>query len=162
LKKVVIFGNSASGKSTLAKRLCSTEGLAHFDLDTVAWAPSSPPVRKALEDSWSEIEKFLASNAEWVIEGCYSDLIDLVLSDASEVIFMDLPIEVCISNAKKRPWEPHKYESKEAQDENLFMLIDWISQYTSRDDSFSRAAHQSLFERFLGNKTVYNCNGIHT
>lgn len=158
MHKIVIFGNSASGKSTLAKQLCCAEGLAHLDLDSLAWALTSPPERKSLEESSREIESFLAYNTGWVIEGCYSDLIEIVLSDASEVIFLDLPIEECIANAKKRSWEPHKYESKQAQDKNLGMLLEWIGQYSKRTDTFSRAAHCALYESFNGRKTVYTRN----
>jgi hypothetical protein len=67
-----------------------------------------------------------------------------------------------VENAKNRPWEPHKYESKKAQDENLDMLIDWISQYTSRNDTFSKVAHEKLFEEFQGKKTMYVSNESRT
>jgi adenylate kinase family enzyme len=33
---LVIFGNSSSGKSTLAQRLAGANALAHLDLDTLA------------------------------------------------------------------------------------------------------------------------------
>ena len=158
MRRIVIFGNSASGKSTLAKDFCASDKLEHLDLDTLAWAPTTPPERRSLEDSRKMIVNFLASSSGGVIEGCYSDLIKLVLSEADEVIFLDLPIEDCISNAKRRPWEPHKYESKEAQDENLDMLIEWISQYSKRTDTFSRMAHQALYDGFGGQKAVYTSN----
>lgn len=51
-----------------------------------------------------------------------------------------------------RPWEPHKYPSKEAQDANLEMLIGWIAEYETRTDTFSLAAHRALFDRFTGDK----------
>jgi adenylate kinase family enzyme len=158
LRKIVVFGNSGSGKSTLAKSLCSLEGLAHLDLDTLAWEPVMPPVRKSLKDSKREIDGFLGSNSKWVVEGCYSDLIQLVLGDSNEIVFLDLPTELCIANAKMRPWEPHKYDSKEAQDANLNMLLDWISQYDERKDTFSRTAHQAIYDSYKGRKTVYSNN----
>lgn len=71
---------------------------------------------------------------------------------------MNLPIKACISNAKNRPWEPHKYESKEAQDANLGMLIDWISQYEKREDVFSQAAHRKLYDEYRGTKRMYTSN----
>ena len=37
MRKILIFGNSGSGKSTLAGKLCAGNGLAHLDLDTLAW-----------------------------------------------------------------------------------------------------------------------------
>jgi len=104
------------------------------------------------------IADFISAIAGWVIEGCYTDLLEMVLEDSSEIIFMNLPVEACIENARNRPWEPHKYESKEAQDANLNMLIDWIRQYAVRDDTFSEAAHAGLYESYLGKKTLFTTN----
>ena len=161
LTKILILGNSGSGKSTLARRLCKTQGLAHLDLDTLAWKPTSPPERKPIKESDQEIQAFTASNETWVIEGCYTDLLKLVEGQSTEIIFMNLPIELCIANAKARPWEPHKYDTKQAQDDNLPMLIDWIDQYTKRDDTFSYTAHQQFYENYSGNKKMITQNFPH-
>lgn len=157
-KNTVIFGNSGSGKSTLAKKLVEQHGSAHLDLDTLAWLPTSPPTRQDLEVSVKQIEEFIAKHSHWVIEGCYADLLEAAASSAEQMIFMNLPVASCIENAKARPWEPHKYVSKEAQDENLQMLLDWIEQYPIRTDEFSQRAHQGLFERFNGKKAEYTQN----
>ncbi len=158
MKNIVIFGNSGSGKSTLAKTLCNQYQLAHLDLDSIAWQPTTPPQRKPLADSQMAINEFIQGHQGWVIEGCYSDLLALVTNHASEIIYLNLPVADCIANAKNRPWEPHKYDSPEAQDANLAMLIDWIAQYPTRDDTFSQAAHRALFDGFLGKKTEYIAN----
>ncbi|MEJ2416340.1 MAG: AAA family ATPase [Exilibacterium sp.] len=155
LHKILIFGNSGSGKSTLAKQLSGDEGIAHLDLDTLAWQPTEPPQRKSLEQSQREIDAFLGRNGGWVIEGCYADLLAFVADAADEMIFLDLPVENCIANARRRLWEPHKYPSKAAQDANLDMLIDWIAAYSTREDEFSRTAHEALFMRFHGRKQRY-------
>lgn len=155
---MVIFGNSGSGKSTLAEELGEKENLPHLDLDSIAWLPTSPPERKPIDESKRAIDKFVNSNSQWVIEGCYSDLLEIAISESSEIIYLNLPIETCISNARNRPWEPHKYESKEAQDANLPMLIDWITQYSERDDTFSRSAHMALYKNYKGKKTMYTNN----
>ncbi len=152
LSKIVIFGNSGSGKSTLAKSILKARDLSHLDLDIVAWKEQSTPERLPIHESEKAIDKFLKLNSSWVIEGCYSDLLALVLSHANELIFLNLPIDACIKNAKSRPWEPHKYQSKKAQDANLPMLLEWISQYNLRNDTFSRSAHESLFQSFKGKK----------
>ncbi|MCL1066383.1 shikimate kinase [Shewanella olleyana] len=158
MSKVVIFGNSGSGKSTLAKQFAANKNLAHLDLDTIAWLAVNPPQRMPIADSKILIDEFLNLHQSWVIEGCYSDLLELVFPQTDEVIFLNLPISACIDNAKSRPWEPHKYASKQAQDENLTMLIDWISQYDSRSDTFSKVAHERLFEQFVGTKTMLTSN----
>ncbi|WP_123712837.1 AAA family ATPase [Sinobacterium caligoides] len=158
MSNILIFGNSGSGKSTLAKNLCENRGLAHLDLDTLAWTPTVPPERKTLDESWREIENFINSHECWVIEGCYTDLLELVKESSSEIIFMNLPVDACISNAKNRPWEPHKYESKEAQDDNLEMLVGWIRQYGERNDTFSEAAHQKFYDQYSGKKSMVTRN----
>ena len=158
MRRVLIFGNSGAGKSSLAKALRRSDGLAHLDLDTLAWQPTTPPERKPLPESRAALMAFVASNEDWVIEGCYADLLELVTPHATEMIYLDLPVELCIANAKSRPWEPHKYESKEAQDANLDMLVEWIRDYTQRDDTFSARAHRNLFAEFDGTKRTYARN----
>ena len=158
MKRVLIFGNSASGKSTLAKKLCSTEGLSHLDLDTLAWLPTVPPERKPLPESAAEIEAFIDANQAWVIEGCYADLLDVARPYSSEAIFMNLPVDVCIENARRRPWEPHKYSSRAAQDRNLSMLLNWIAEYPERTDTCSYPAHEALYERCYGKRRMITRN----
>lgn len=150
--KVLIFGNSGSGKSTLAKQLSERHGLAHLDLDVIAWQPGQPPLRKSLAESQLDIEAFCTAHKNWVIEGCYADLLGLAMPQASAVIYLDLSVAQCQHNARQRPWEPHKYASKAQQDANLAMLVDWIAGYEQRDDEFSRPAHLALFKQFGGEK----------
>ncbi|WP_137166980.1 AAA family ATPase [Salinimonas lutimaris] len=158
MTKIVIFGNSGAGKSTLANRLSEQQSLAHLDLDTLAWQPVSPPVRRSVEESRQAMDEFVLSHTDWVIEGCYSDLLEYACGYATRVIYLCLPVQACIANARARPWEPHKYSSKEAQDANLAMLIDWISQYEYRTDTFSKAAHEALFDKFAGEKRRLTSN----
>ena len=154
MRKILIFGNSGSGKSTLAKQLSTDEGLAHLDLDTIAWLPSIPPERESLSVSNEKIEQFVQENKKWVIEGCYSDLLNLASPFANEMIFLNLSVEKCIEHCRERPWEPHKYKTKQDQDKNLEMLIDWIRKYPVRTDEFSLLAHQKLFDEFKRKKTI--------
>ena len=158
MDRILIFGNSGSGKSTLARKLSDEKGLAHLDLDTLAWLPGYPPRRAPLDESKEAIDAFTAVHQNWVIEGCYSDLLELASERATEIIFLNLAVAQCVANARKRPWEPHKYPSKEAQDANLAMLIDWIRQYEQRQDEFSQSAHSRFYEQFQGRKRMQTEN----
>lgn len=102
--KILIFGNSGSGKSTLSKRIAQEEGLAHLDLDTLAWLPTDPPQRAPLAESRATIDEFIANNPSWVIEGCYTDLLELACAEAEEIIFLNLDVEQCVQNASNRPY----------------------------------------------------------
>lgn len=158
MSKVLIFGNSGSGKSTLAKKMSIANKVAHLDLDTIAWQVTSPPTRTPILEAKNEIEIFLRIHHDWVVEGCYSDLLQMLIDKADKIIFLNLPVTECILNAKNRPWEPHKYETLKAQNANLEMLINWISQYPKRQDTFSLQAHIQLYDCFCGDKELRTTN----
>lgn len=154
----VIMGNSGSGKSTLALALAAEGARAHLDLDTLAWELTGPIRRRPLPESVQEISSFMQKHERWVIEGCYADLLALPLQSCEQLIFMNPGVDACIQNARSRPWEPHKYPSKEAQDANLEMLIGWIRDYETRQDEFSLTSHRRLFEGFEGRKWELSSN----
>ena len=57
MTRYLLLGNSGSGKSTLAARLAARDGLAHLDLDTLAWLPTTPPARRPLADSERDVRE---------------------------------------------------------------------------------------------------------
>jgi adenylate kinase family enzyme len=148
MTRYVLLGNSGSGKTTLAHQLA----LPHLDLDTLAWYPGTPPRRRPLAETEREIVAFIASHDDWVIEGCYADLAALALPHGAELVLLNPGVDACIKNAHSRPWEPHKYATREAQDANLAMLVDWIRGYETREDELSLRAHRALFDGFTGPK----------
>ena len=150
MPRIVIFGNSGSGKSTEARRLAQQYSMPRLDLDHIAW--SSPGVRKPIEQSAVEIEQFIAATPDWVAEGCYADLLAFLLPHATEVVFMNPGVDTCVANARARPWERDKYASPEEQDARLEFLIEWIRQYETRSDEYSLVRHRALFDRFAGPK----------
>jgi len=158
MQRVVIFGNSGSGKSTLAKSYAAEHRLSHLDLDKLAWLDTNPPTRKPVNDSAILINQFLENSKKWVIEGCYSDLLRLVINKSTHVVFLNPSIKTCINNCISRPWEPHKYKTEKEQDDNLEMLISWVKDYSTRNDEFSLNSHRKLFDKFQGEKIEYNSN----
>lgn len=156
--RAIVFGNSGAGKSTYAKSLSKETDVGHLDLDTIAWNPTYPPTRRAIEASLDDIQHFMQQHQSWVMEGCYADLLEKVSSQADTAVFLNLSIEQCVENAKSRPWEPHKYQSKEEQDANLDMLIDFIRGYEERSDTFCYSAHRTLFDQFEGEKVEITRN----
>lgn len=149
---LVIFGNSGSGKSTLARRLSTETGYPHLDLDRVAWRECDPPVRRDLAASHAAIDAFTAQHPDWIIEGCYASLISYAAERATQMCFLNPGISACVENCRSRPWEPEKYPSLEAQNENLIMLTEWVKSYETRDDEFSLQEHRALFDGYQGTK----------
>lgn len=152
----VIVGNSGSGKSTLARELAAEAGVAVLDLDTVAWrADSAEPVRRGVEEVAPELAAFVAAHpGGWVMEGCYEDLIAYAFKWRPELVWLDVPVEVCAARVRARAHEPHKYATPEAQAEATQALVNWIAAYATREGPMSRAAHAELFENYVGPKRV--------
>lgn len=75
MPKIVVFGNSGSGKSTLAKALSNLYQAEHLDLDVIAWKADQPGVREDFETSKNRLGEFIEQTENWVIEGCYSNLL---------------------------------------------------------------------------------------
>jgi adenylate kinase family enzyme len=158
MERIVIFGNSGSGKSTLAKALAELYHVPHLDLDVIAWKADQPGVRAAHEDSLRELMRFLQARDSWVIEGCYSGLLKEASLYCTEMIFLNPGVDACVDNCRSRPWEPHKYRSREEQDANLQMLLNWVREYETREDEFSLREHRRLFDAHEGKKAEYKSN----
>ncbi|MCC2960263.1 hypothetical protein LK540_07445 [Massilia sp. IC2-278] len=151
--RVLIMGNSGSGKSYRAQALAAQHDLVHLDLDTIVWETGQIAVPRAPEQVRAELLVFVDANQSWVAEGCYGDLVEAALPFCSELVFMNPGLEVCLENNRRRPWEPHKYASMEAQQSKLDFLLKWVAGYYTRDDAMSYATHQRIFDGFGGNKT---------
>lgn len=150
--KVLVFGNSGSGKSTLAKKLAEEHGLAHLDLDSIVWEPGKIAVQLPAHMIAASLAAFLSEHDRWAIEGCYGELVQSASHHCTELVFLNPGLETCLEHNRKRPWEPHKYASKEAQDGMLENLQIWVTGYYERQDQWSYHAHRRIFDSFAGHK----------
>lgn len=150
--RVLLVGNSGSGKSTYARTLAQRHQLPHLDLDTIVFEPGKIAVARPVEDVLRDLHAFVEVHRAWVAEGCYGDFIEAALPFCSELVFLNPGQQACLANNMRRPWEPHKYASMELQNSMLPFLLDWVGQYYSRDDSCSLAYHRRIFDAFKGSK----------
>ena len=154
--RVLVMGNSGSGKSWYARELAQQHGLAHLDLDTIYFEPGRVAVQRPMQQVLADLHAFIGAHQRWVVEGCYGDVIEAALPACSELVFMNPGKDTCLANNGRRPWEPHKYASKELQDSMLPFLLDWVGKYYERDDNCSYAFHQRVFDAFDGAKRTIN------
>jgi len=148
--RIVILGNAGSGKSTLARSLARTQGMPMLDLDTLVWEPDRVAVQRPDELVFPDLAQFCRESGDWVIEGCYGDLVQAVLPHGPLLIFLEPGEAQCIANCRSRPWEPHKYRSKADQDEHLEHLLGWVRSYYGLDGSMSLAGHRAVFDAYAG------------
>lgn len=148
-RRIVVYGNAGSGKTTMARGL----GLPVLSLDHIAW--SSPMVRAPLAESLAALDQFIATHSEWVVEGCYGDLVEAAAAHCTELRFLNPGAEVCVANARNRPWEPSYCESPEKQQEYLGPLIEFIRSYEAVGDEYGLARHRAIFAAHPGPKREY-------
>ncbi len=143
--RISIIGNSGSGKSVLARELAAELDVPVLDLDTVAWEPGKIAVPTTPEKAARLVNTFCRRNSQWVVEGCYANLICATFEWSPHLIFMNPGEEQCVENCLARPLESHKYKTKEEQDSKLAFLVTWVREYYKRDDDMSYFAHRACF-----------------
>ena len=153
--KVLVFGNSGSGKSTYSQSLAARHGLPHLDLDSIVWEPNQISVQRTQSEIAASLDAFISDNASWVIEGCYGDLVQAASAHCTKLVFLNPGLDACLANNIRRPWEPHKYASLEQQNSMLANLQAWVSGYYERNDAWSYKSHRQVFDKFGGIKVEY-------
>ena len=161
--KVLVFGNSGSGKSTYARALAAREGLVHLDSDSIVWglgepgkiAPGKIAVQRPDEAVAASLRNFIDSHTAWVIEGCYGELVRAALAHCTLLVFLNPGMHACLANNLRRPWKPHKYASIELQNTMLNQLQAWVAGYYQRKDAWSYWVHREIFDAFAGPKVEH-------
>jgi adenylate kinase family enzyme len=97
--RVSVVGTSCSGKTTLAGKLAAACGLPHFELDAIHWQPGWTPL--PLEDFRRRVSE-VVDGEQWVIDGNYSRVRDLVWERATDVVWIDLPFQSVLWRAIRR------------------------------------------------------------
>ena len=111
------------------------------------------PIRPLTSDAFERWrEQASERERSWVVEGCYADLLATLVDRATELVFLDRDVATCQAHARARPWEPHKYKSKQEQDQKLEFLLSWVREYYTRDGDQALCAHQAVFDGYTGRK----------
>jgi adenylate kinase family enzyme len=147
LRRVLIIGNGGCGKTWLAKRLGETLGLPVIHLDDMHWEPGhhGVPRDRALRDKGVQAA---ARADKWIMEGVYGQLANMVLNRVTTLLWIDLPEEECIANARQRGVQGEESE------EQFQGLLAWIAEYRTRTKNWnSFEAHSRLFAAYSGPKS---------
>ena len=150
--RVLVFGNSGSGKSTYARALSQRYVIPHLDLDGIVWEPGKIAQQRDIGAILQSLMDFIDLHPCWVIEGCYGELVHVASAYCDQLVFLNPGMDVCLQNNRARPWEPHKYSSKSTQDAKLDQLQEWVSSYYDRSDQWSYHAHRKVFDAYDGRK----------
>jgi adenylate kinase family enzyme len=100
VKKIMVTGVSAgAGKSTFANELGKILGIKVYHLDSYFWKPGwvqAPP------EEFAKSQQQIVQNPEWIIEGNYTGTYDIRAKEADTIIYLQLPLRVCLYRVFKR------------------------------------------------------------
>lgn len=149
--RIVIIGNSGSGKSYLAESLFTIHPVPVFHLDQIFWMPSGFSEKRPKGEVGNEIEQKRNENS-WIVEGVFGELAELFLPRAQSLIFLDMDWTTCRAGLMARGSESSRQLGAANAEENFGKLLLWAEQYWSRTNLCSHAGHLQLFSNFDGIK----------
>jgi adenylate kinase family enzyme len=160
MNKIIIIGNSGSGKTWLGKKLASILGLSHISLDSIFWEPGGHNRKRIDSDVETDIKRIQTTDS-WIIEGVFGHLVEPLIAFADTLIYINLSWDDCRYNLLNRGSESSRQLASKRAEENFQSLLIWASEYETRDSKASKKYHNYLFESFSRQKhMVFNRDEI--
>ena len=101
-QRIVIIGNSATGKTTLAYEVATRLGCPHIERDAFQWEANWTPST----DIVFQARVMEAIKGEcWVADGNFSRVRDIVWGRADTLVWLDYPLWLILWRLSKRSWQ---------------------------------------------------------
>jgi adenylate kinase family enzyme len=100
IKKVLIIGSPGSGKSTFAIKLSEITNLPLYHLDYFRHDKNSTYKNNPVQ--WTRFLNKICSNDSWIIDGNYTNSLELRIKRADTIIFFDYPKRISLHRVFKR------------------------------------------------------------
>jgi deoxyadenosine/deoxycytidine kinase len=121
--RLVIIGNSGSGKSTFAERIATALGIPAYDLDVAYRCLDG---RERAEDEAQALVTEFSVSSGWVIEGVWDELVAVALVRATVLVWLDLSWDECLKGIRQRG--PHYGMNPNDRDD----LLAWANAHRDR------------------------------
>ena len=148
-KRIMLLGNSGSGKSWTAERLGKKTGYPVIYLDLECWQAGwkYPPEAEGYEKNREFVNK-----EEWIIDGNHHETMEMRFQAADLILFFDISRLQCVYSVWKR--HGHKRVDlpdylEEKRDKNFYQLLKWTWDFPKK----RRPGLLSIFEKYQ-DKTI--------
>jgi adenylate kinase family enzyme len=98
-RRILVYGVTGSGKTTLAGRLGETTGIAWTSVDDLTWRPGWVQVP---EDEQRRRFSRICAGESWILDSAYGAWVDVVLQRAELVVGLDYPRWLSLSRLLRR------------------------------------------------------------
>lgn len=153
--RMIIVGNSGSGKTWLANNLAMINGCEVIHLDHIFWEPGGFDKKRSPEVVAEMIDES-KQGASWIAEGVFGELAAKFIDCAQYFVWLDIDWSICKDRLLKRGSESKRHMGREESAEKLRELIEWASQYYERKNTRSHEGHEKLMKSFHGKKKYIN------
>lgn len=148
----MIIGSSGAGKSTLSKKLSEKTGLKVIHLDKIYWKPNWTEPEK---DEWKKtLEKVLRGGESWIMDGNYSNTLDVRVPACDTIIFLEMPATICIYRVLKRVAFSYKKTrpdmAEDCPEKFDWEFIKWIWDFENR----SKPKIEKILKEYENEKTI--------
>jgi adenylate kinase family enzyme len=99
LLRISVIGTSCSGKTTFARRLAAQCGFPHIELDAIYWLPGW---QARPEDDFKSLVDQAVKAEQWVADGNYRKVREIVWQRATHVIWLNYPFHLVFWRALRR------------------------------------------------------------
>ena len=99
MAKVIVIGCSGAGKSTFSRKLRDATATPLYHLDLLWHKQDKSTVTKEI---FVKRLTNLLKKQEWIIDGTYLETLDIRIKACDTVIFLNYPLEVCLTGAATR------------------------------------------------------------
>ncbi len=116
-KKIIVYGLTASGKTTLANKISKILKIKVYCTDDFAYKKKW--ALKATEEEFKKKLKKVLKNKKWIIEGVHVRWLEDAIKKADLIVFTNPPKRIMASRALKR-------SKKEGSLKQKLKLLYWV------------------------------------
>jgi adenylate kinase family enzyme len=107
--RILVWGNSCSGKSTLARQIADQKDLPLVELDALNWQPNWVGLNATDPERLEKVIREATAGDRWVVAGSYTEQSQPAFWDRLEtIIWLDLRMPTLLRRVIKRSWQRHR------------------------------------------------------